>query len=152
MEDLLRWMPSVIGLVALIIALIVARRQGGDVHLEGVLDDATDYLEQGAEVLTEGAEFIQEIAPAAKELVKGARQYYVNGELELDELKPLVMQQMRELFPRASEKRLDMAVEAAVFAAKLVAKEAWKRLPKDEEATDAVDTLPAVGTLEHVAP
>jgi hypothetical protein len=133
LDSILVWLPAIFGLLALVVALVIVASRGGNtpVQLEGVLDMADDGLEY---VESEGVEFIHVIIPAAREFVKGARQFYLNGELELDQLKPRVLEQMKALFPHVDEKRLDMAVEAAVFGVKLVAKEAWKRLPQEEGA------------------
>ncbi|MCC6454180.1 MAG: hypothetical protein IT328_04505 [Caldilineaceae bacterium] len=142
MDSLISWVPAILGLLALIVAFVfVVANRGNNAPID--LGAALDLAEDGLEyVEDEGVRFIQTIIPAAKEFVKGARQFYISGELELDQLKPKVMEEMKSMFPDVDEKQLEFAVEAAVFGVKLVAKEAWHRLPQGGEEGEIVPPVP----------
>lgn len=154
MENIVTWLPWIIAVVAILVAFWYSRSLGEQetLNLEGVLEAAEGGLQYAQ---TEGAEFVREITPAAITIVKGLRQMFKNGELELDELKPKALAQLREMFPHVDEQRLELALEGAVFGAKWAFKELWKRqgdgeVPAAESLTGTslgVATANATGTL-----
>ena len=110
--------------------LVRSRRQNCELNIT--------ILEDGEEFLSAGAEFVQDLSPAAITIVQGLRQRYKNGELELEDLKPLAMQHLRTLFPYVDDDLLGIVVEGAVFGTKLIAKELWYRTQEEEEARQEV--------------
>lgn len=144
MEGWAVWLPITVAVLALGVAFIAALREHPQepIDLQGVLDATEAGIDYAA---TEGEQFIGQIAPAAKEFVRAVRQKYLNGELELDELKPVVMAQLEALFPQVDKERLEMALEGAVFAVKLVAKGLWHK-PSDTNRDGGVDNTQEIPT------
>lgn len=133
-------LPLLLGILAVLIAVFARRSQGQTVDL----DDFDDVFAEGEFVLDNTAVFTEKIVPAAITIVKAMRQFYLNGELELDQLKPKALEHLRTLFPDASEEQLGVAVESAVFGVKMVAGELWRRLPRDGDEGENVVTTDAI--------
>lgn len=139
--DSLAWGTTVgVLLVALFVVLWPRLRDRGDtpVALEGV-------LEEGLVAFGEAQVFVEQMTPVALTLVQGLRQKYLNGEMDIEELKPEAMEAMKLLFPDADEALLDKVVEGAVFAAKLAAGMLWHKKAGQVDPILRIDNQGRVG-------
>jgi hypothetical protein len=94
-----------VGIVALIVALIVAVRQGTNISVEAVTETLSD---------------IETAAGAAREWVLAAEQLWKTGVLTKDERYEYVLRKLQEIYPGIDDDTLQGSIEAAVRWMKLL--------------------------------